>query len=203
MVQNLSKDRLSWKKAEDFTPEKIDELVKKYMRGYLLVVNVEHLKELHENHNQLPFLAERMKIGRGEIIINLKDKKGYVVHINALNQALKHRLKLKKIHWVIEFQKSKWMMAYIMLNTRLRKDAKNEFKKDFFKLMNNSVFGKTMENIRNHKDIKLVTSDKKYLKYVMKPNFKGGHPYSKHLFAVEIGKAEITMNKPCTLGRQY
>ena len=203
MVQNLSKDRLLWKKAEDFTPEKIDELVKKYMRGYLLVVNVEHLKELHENHNQLPFLAERMKIGRGEIIINLKDKKGYVVHINALNQALKHRLKLKKIHWVIEFQKSKWMMAYIMLNTRLRKDAKNEFKKDFFKLMNNSVFGKTMENIRNHKDIKLVTSDKKYLKYVMKPNFKGGHPYSKHLFAVEIGKAEITMNKPCTLGRQY
>ena len=203
MVQNLSKDRLLWKKAEDFTPEKIDELVKKYMRGYLLVVNVEHLKELHENHNQLPFLAERMKIGRGEIIINLKDKKGYVVHINALNQALKHRLKLKKIHWVIEFQKSKWMKAYIMLNTRLRKDAKNEFKKDFFKLMNNSVFGKTMENIRNHKDIKLVTSDKKYLKYVMKPNFKGGHPYSKHLFAVEIGKAEITMNKPCTLGRQY
>ena len=90
-----------------------------------------------------------------------------------------------------------------MLNTRLRKDAKNEFKKDFFKLMNNSVFGKTMENIRNHKDIKLVTSDKKYLKYVMKPNFKGGHPYSKHLFAVEIEKAEMTMNKPCTLGRQY
>ena len=161
MVQNLSKDRFLWKKAEDFTPEKIDELVKKYMRGYLLVVIVEHLKELHENHNELPFLAWRMKIGRGETIINLKDKKGYVVHINALNQALKHRLKLKKLHWVIEFQKSKWMKAYIMLNTRLRKDAKNEFKKDFFKLMNNSVFGKTMENIRNHKDIKLVTSDKK------------------------------------------
>ena len=201
MVQNLSKDRFLWKKAEDFTPEKIDELVKKYMRGYLLVVIVEHLKELHENDNELPFLADRMKIGRGEITINLKDKKGYVVHINALNQALKHRLKLKKIHWVIEFQKSKWMMAYIMLNTRLRKDAKNEFKKDFFKLMNNSVFGKTMENIRNHKDIKLVTSDKKYLKYVMKPNFKGGHPYSKHLFAVEIGKAEITMNKPVHLGQ--
>ena len=83
-----------------------------------------------------------------------------------------------------------------MLNTRLRKDAKNEFEKDFFKLMNNSVFGKTMENIRNHKDMKLVTSDKKYLKYVMKSNFKDGHPFSKHLFAVEIRKREITMNKP-------
>ena len=93
------------------------------------------------------------------------------------------------------------MKAYIMLNTRLRKDAKNEFEKDFFKLMNNSVFGKTMENIRNHKDMKLVTSDKKYLKYVMKPNFKDGHPFSKHLFVVEIAKREITMNKPVHLGQ--
>ena len=80
-----------------------------------------------------------------------------------------------------------------MLNTKLMKTAKNE-------LMNNSFFGKTMENIRNHKDMKLVTSDKKYLKYVMKPNFKGGHPFSKHLFAVEMGKTEITMNKPVYLG---
>ena len=93
------------------------------------------------------------------------------------------------------------MKAYIMLNTRLRIATKNEFEKDFFKLMNNSVFGKTMENIRNHKDMKLVTSDKKYLKYVMKPNFKDGHPFSKHLFVVEIAKREITMNKPVYLGQ--
>ena len=81
------------------------------------------------------------------------------------------------------------MKTYIMLNTRLTIAAKNEFEKDYFKLikLNNSVFGKTMENIRNHKDMKLVTSDKKYLKYVMKPNFKDGHPFSKHLFAVEMG----------------
>ena len=86
-----------------------------------------------------------------------------------------------------------------MLNTSLRKEAKNEFEKDFFKLMNNSVFGKTMKYIRNHKDMKLVTSDKRYLKYVMKANFKNGHPFSKHLSAVEIGKREITMNKPVYL----
>ena len=68
------------------------------------------------------------------------------------------------------------MKAYVMLNTKLRKDAKNEFEKDFFKFMSNSVFGKTMENIRNRKNMKLVASDKKYLRCVMKPNFKGGHP---------------------------
>ena len=163
-------------------------------------VDVEYPKELHENHNELPFLAERMKIGREEKIVqNLENKKEYVLYIRALDQALKHGLKLKKVNRVIEFRQSKWMKAYIMLNTRLRKDAKNEFGKDFFQLMNNSVFGKTMENIRNHKDMKLVTSDKKYLKYVMKPNLKDGFPFSKHLFAVEMGKTEVTMNKPVYL----
>ena len=139
--------------------------------------------------------------GRGGLVPHLKDKKGYVVHIKALNQALKHGIKLKKVHRVIEFQQSKWMKAYIMLNTRLRKDAKNEFEKDFFKLMNNSVFGKTMENIRNHKDMKLVTTEQKHQKYVMKPKFKDGYPFSKELFSVEMGKIEITMNKPVYLGQ--
>ena len=183
-------------------PDKIDELVKKDKRAYLLEVDVKYPKELHENHNELPFLVKKMKIGREKKLVpNLKDKKEYVVHIKALDQALKHGLKLKKVHRVIEFQQSRWMKAYIMLNTRLRKDAKNEFEKDFFKLMNNSVFGKTMENIRNRKEMKLVTSEQKYGKYVMKPNFKDGHPFSKHLFAVEMEKTEITMNQPVCLGQ--
>ena len=67
--------------------------------------------------------------------------------------------------------------------------------------MKSSVFGKTMENIRIHKDMKLVTSDKKYLTYVMEPNFKDGHLFSKYLFAVEMGKTEIKMNKPVYLGQ--
>ena len=154
-------------------------------------------------HNELPFLVEKMKIGREENLLpNLKDKKGYVVKIKTLNQALKHGLKLKKVHRVIEFRHSKWMKAY-MLNTKLRKDTKNEFENDFFKLMKNSVFRKTMENIRNHKDMKIVTNERKYQKYVMKSNFKDGFPFSKHLFAVEMGKTEIKMNKPVYLGRQY
>ena len=163
---------------------------------------MEYPKELRENHNELPFLTERMKIGRvGKLLPNLKDKKEYLVHIKALDQALKHGLKLRKVHRVIEFQQSRWMKAYIILNTRLKKDAKNEFEKDFFRLINNSAFGDKMENIRDHKDMKLVASDKKYRKYVMKPNFKDGHPFSKYLFAVKMGKTEIKINKPVYLGQ--
>ena len=96
--------------GEDFTTEKIDELVKKDKRIYLLEVDVEYPKELHKNHNELPFLVERMKIRREEKLVpNLKDKNGYVVHIQALDQALKHGLKLKRVHRVIEFQQSKGM----------------------------------------------------------------------------------------------
>ena len=130
MIQNLPTHGFKWKEEEDVTPEKIDKLVKKDKREYLLEVNVEYPKELHENHNKLPFLTEKMKISRVEKLVpNLKDKKGYVVHIKALDQALKHDLKLKNVHRVIEFQQSRWMKAYIMLNSRLRKDAKTEFER--------------------------------------------------------------------------
>ena len=116
-------------------------------------------KDLHKNYNELPFLAGIMKIGKVEKLVpNLKDKKGHVVHIRALNRALKHGLKLKKVHRVIEFKQSSWIKPYIMLNTRLRTSSKNEFEKDFLQLMNNRVFGKAMENIKNDKDMKLVTN---------------------------------------------
>ena len=88
-------------------PDKIDELVKKDKRAYLLEVDVKYPKELHENHNELPFLVDKMKIGREEKLVpSLKRKKGYVVHIKALDQAIKHGLKLKKVHRVMEFRQS-------------------------------------------------------------------------------------------------
>ena len=86
------------------------------------------------------------------------------------------------------------MKGYIDFNTQLRTKARNDFEKDFYKLMNNSVFGKTMENIRNHRSIKLVTNKESYLKEVMKPNFKSGTLYGESLMGCEMGKVEITMN---------
>ena len=97
--------------------------------------------------------------------------KKYLVHIRALKQALNHGLILKRVHRVIQFNQKAWLKPYIDMNTKLRKEAKNEFEKDFFKLMNNSVFGKTMENVRKHRDIKLVTTDKRRNQLASEPNY--------------------------------
>ena len=96
-----------------------------------------------------------MKINKDDkLICKVQNKRNYVVHIVALKQALDHGLILKKVHRIIKFKQEAWLKPYIDMNTDLRKKAKYEFEKDFFKLMNNSVFGKTMENVRNHRDIK-------------------------------------------------
>ena len=106
----------------------------------------------------------------------------------------------KKIHRVMQFKQSAWMKEYIDFNTRLRTVAKNNFEKDFYKLMNNSVFGKTMENIRKHRDIKLV-NNKDYLKQVMKPNFKGGVLMGADLMSCQMGKVKVKVNKLVYLGQ--
>ena len=112
------------------------------------------LKKLHELYNDLPFLPEKMKIEKIEkLIANLHDKTEYVIHIRNLKQALNHGLVLKKVHRVIKFNQNAWLKPYIDINTDLKKE-KNDFQNDFFKLMNNAAFGKSMENVRKHKDIK-------------------------------------------------
>ena len=107
---------------------------------------------------------------------------------------------LERIHKAIEFKQLAWMKEYIDFNTKLRTAATNDFKKDFYKLMNNSVFGKTMENIRKHRNIKLVTNREAYL-IVMKPNFKSGVRFGENLMGCEMGKIKVVMNKPVYLGQ--
>ena len=86
-----------------------------------------------------------------------------MLHNQALKQTWKHELILEKVHRVIKFEQSAWLKTFIDLNARWRTQARNEFENDFFKLMKNTVFDKTMENIRSHKDIRLVTIDEKHL----------------------------------------
>ena len=157
--------------------------------GYILEVDVKYPKRLHELHSDLPFLSERMEVSKcKKLVCNLFNKKKYVAHINALKQALNHGLKLKKIHRATEFNQKEWLKPYIDMNTELRKAAKNDFEKDLFKLMNNSVFGKTMENIRKQRDIKLVTTDKKRIKLVSEPNYHTINLISEDLSIIEMKK---------------
>ena len=135
-----------------------------------------------------------------KLVCNLYNKKKYVAHINTLKQALNHGLKFKKIHRVIEFNQEAWLKPYIDVNTELRKLAKNDFEKDLFKLMNNSVFGKTMENIRKHRDIKLVTTNRKRSKLVSEPNYHTINLISEDLSIIEMKKTKVKMNKPIYLG---
>ena len=147
-------------------------------------------------------MCEKMEInGVEKLVPNLRDKKSYVIHIQALNQALQHGLRLHRIHRAIEFDQLPWLKTYIDFNIQLRTAATNDFKKDFFKLMNNSVFGKTMENIRKHRNIKLVMTEEKYLRMVMKPNFKSGVLFVENLMGCEMGKIKVVMNKPVYLGQ--
>ena len=161
-------------------------------KGYFLEVDVDYPKKLFNLHKDLPFLPERKKVYKVEkLICNIEDKEKYVTHIKVLKQALNHGLVFKKVHRVIQFNQKDWLKPYIDMNTKLRKEAKNDFEKDFFKLMNKSVFGKTMENVRKHRDIKLVTTDEKRNKLVSEPNYHTAKHFSENLLAIKMKKTKV------------
>ena len=168
----------------------------------ILEVDLEYPEELHDLHNDYPLCPERVECENGvkKLIPNLRDKYNYVIHYKNLMQCLKLGMKLKKIHRGITFIESAWLKPYINTNVKLRTQAKNDFEKDFFKLMNNTVFGKTMENIRNRVNIKLVNTGEQFKKLVAKPNYESRKIFNKNLVSVHMKKTSLTMNKPVYLG---
>ena len=189
--------------------------------GYILEVDLEYDKTLHNIHNDYllcpenvsivkkdlsPYtrlLAEKLKVNivpTKKLVCNLKNKTKYVIHYRNLQLYVKLGIRVTKIHRVIEFTQSCWLKPYIDFNTERRKDAKSEFEKDFFKLMNYSVFGKTMEKVRNHQDVKLVHNAKQFKKLTAKPNFKSFKIFTEDLTAVHMAKQDILLNKPTYVG---
>ena len=168
----------------------------------ILEVDLEYPENLHDLHNDYPLCPEKVKCKNGveKLIPNLRDKTKYVLHYKNLIQCLDMGLKIKHIHKGIKFVESEWMKPYIDKNTNLRANAKNNFEKDFYKLMNNSVFGKTMENIRNRVNVKLVNTKEKLSKLVAKPNFKSCKIFNENLVSVHMKKTSLTMVKPVYLG---
>ena len=168
----------------------------------ILEVDLEYPEELHDLHNDYPLCPERVECDKGvkKLIPNLRHKNNYVVHYKTLMQYLNLGMELKKIHRGIRFTECNFLKPYIDINTKLRIEAKNNFEKDFFKLMNNSVFGKTMENIRNRVNIKLVDTGEQFKKLVAKPNYESRKIFNENLVSVHMKKTSLTMNKPVYLG---
>ena len=170
-------------------------------RPCVLEVDLDYPENLHSLHNDYPLAPETLKVGNvNKLIPNLMNKEKYILHRDNLILYESLGLKIKKIHRGITFSESPWLKRYIDLNTELRTKATNAFEKDFFKLMNNSVFGKTMENIRRRMEIRLISNENEAKKLISKPNFEHRTIFSDNLIAVHMKKTKMYYNKPIYLG---
>lgn len=189
--------------------------------GLILEVDLKYPQDLHNFHNDYPLAPEKVKVTDSmlsnyskriadkynistglvyKLIPTLSNKEKYVLHYRNLQLYIDLGLKVSKVHRVLEFNQSPWLKQYIAFNTEKRKNAKNAFEKEFFKLMNNSVFGKTMENIRKRVDVRLVTDEKKLLKLTSKPTYVSCKIFNENLVAVHKIKETITLNRPAYVG---
>ena len=221
MSQYLPTGGFKW-----MSEKKINELdLAKYKddskQGLILEVDLEYPKELHDLHNEYPLAPEKIRVKEemlsnyckkiaakynistglvSKLIPNLMNKEKYVLHYRNLQLYTNLGLKVTKVHRVLQFDQSPWLKQYIDFNTEKRKNAKNTFEKDFFKLLNNACFGKTMENLRKRVDIRLVTSKHKLLKLASKPTFVSSKIFNDNMVAVHKIKETLTLNKPAYVG---
>ena len=221
MSQYLPTGNFKWLSQNQIEKTNLGKYTENSKKGLILEVDLEYPQELHDLHNDYPLGPEKIKVAKDmlsdyckkiadkfnissglvhKLIPTLNDKEKYILHYRNLQSYLSLGLKLKKIHRVLEFNQSPWLKQYIDLNTQKRTHAKNSFEKDFFKLMNNSVFGKTMENIRKRVDVRLVTSKEKLLKLASKPTYVSSKIFNENLVAVHKIKETLTMNRPAYIG---
>ena len=221
MSQYLPTGKFKWltqKQIDETNLAKYDERSKK---GLILEVDLEYSKELHDLHNDYPLACEKVKVSKDmlsdyckkiadkynisnglvhKLIPTLNNKEKYVLHYRNLQLYLDLGLKITKVHRALEFNQSNWLKQYIDFNTEKPKNTENAFEKDFFKLMNNSVYGKTMENVRKRVDVKLITDEKKLLKITSKPTYVSCKIFNENLVAVHKIKEQLILNKPAYLG---
>lgn len=181
--------------------------------GYIFEVDLYYPENLHDLHNDLPFCAQNYTPPGAKnikLIPNLFHKYNYVIHYAHLKTCLQHGLQLKKIHKGISFKQSPYLKEYIDLNTHLRQSTDSAFEQDFFKLLNNSIFGKTLEDTERRVDVKLVTKWRdernKTNKFhsaeqlISRPNFHSASIFDENLVAVQLKREKVVLNKPIYIG---
>ena len=208
MSQNLPTHGFKW--MQNITKENVMEIldkanhsmINKGKKGYIFEVDLEYPEHLWDKHNDYPLAPENIKInGVEKLVCHFKTRTNYVIHYRTLRQCLELGMRITSVHRGISFYQSPWMEPYIRKNTELRMCAANNFEKDFFKLMNNSVFGKTIENIRKRQNIKLIDDRKKALKLSSRPNFDRCTIFDKNRIAIHMKNTEVYFNKPVYVGQ--
>ena len=205
MSQYLPHGGFKWVEVNHETVNKILNKSDNSLNGYFLEVDLNYPEELHDIHNNYPMAPEKIKIeddmlspycseikrkydiktgGINKLAPNLMSKKNYGVHYKNLQYYLSQGLILKKVHRILEFKQSDWMKPYIDFNTQKRKEATNEADKNLFKLLNNAVYGKTMENMRKRIKIRITTNEKDFLKYASRPKYISHKKFGKNLVVI-------------------
>ena len=231
MVQSLPQSDFQWSSERDYKVL-LDKYAENESEGCFVKCDLGYPEALHDLHNDYPLAPERKlvetkmlspyahaiksKLNIGDdscekLVPNLLDKKDYVLDIRNLAYYVKAGLIVKNVKSVITFKQSKWLKPYIDFNTTKRANAKNDFEKDYYKLRNNAVFGKTMENLRGRVDMHFVTSYKSWGKKAVKkestverkiasPLYDGHVIYNDDLTAIKMKKSTIVLNKPIYAG---
>lgn len=206
LSQPLPYGNFEWIKPEKFNDFLNVESINTKKNGYFYEVDISIPTNLHKFFKDLP-LAPTHEVPPGskhpKLLATLRSKSKYVIHIETLKLYVRLGLKIDRIHRVLKFDHSDWMQQYIMMNTRLRERATNSFEKNYYKLKNNAVYGKTIENVRKRRDIKIV---RKWLgrgqarKRIASPHFKKITIFSEDLAAIELKKTEVFYDKPIYVG---
>ena len=221
MSQYLPTGNFKWMTDKVISEIDLGKYKKDGKKGFILEVDLEYPRERHDMYKDYPVCLEKVKVSNdmlsgyckkiaekykisigvvSKLISTLRDKKEYVLHYRNVQLYLDLGLKIKKIHGVLKFDQSPWLKQYIDFNTEKRKHAKNSFEKDFFKLMNNSIFGKMMENLCKRVDVRLVTNEKKLDKLTAKPTYVSSKIFNENLMAAHKVKETLTLNRPAYVG---
>ena len=220
MCQYLPTHGFEWVPSDEYSTEFFLKQKDDQSIGYMVEVDLEYPKELHDLHDTYPLAPEHLniqkdmlsnyqkdladnlgvKIGGDKLCLTLSDKKNYVCHYRNLRLYLEKGMRIQKVHRVLKFKQSAWLKDYIDLNTSLRQGAENKFEQSLFKLMNNSLFGKTCEDVRKYKEIRIATTDKRSKKLIAKPTAKQWKIYDENLVAVQLKRVVVQLNKPRYVG---
>ena len=221
MSEYLPYGKFKWVKVNNKVINRILNKKEDSLHGYFFEVDLEVSEELHNEHNDLPMAPEKIKVTEemlspiqleiknnydikvgttNKLIPNLLPKKNDVVHYRNLQYYLSKERIFKKVHKILEFKQSAWMKPYIDFNTQKRKEATNEADKNLFKLLNNAVYGTTMENIRKRMKVRVTINEKEFLKYASRPTYINHSIYGKNFVVIHEKKEILKLNKPIYVG---